>query len=348
MVLIEHLPLLLKRRPHVWWPASHLGGFFPGALAAEEDTACGCPACEAVDFAELFHGPVALVLGIVLHARKEEGERGLNEGSSKRGVNLRVVICGDEASQDAGDVDGVGSGFSGLDAGGHHLNRRHAGVAAVEDDHRHVVKHLQGGDGVSFVVDCGAEGGGVRRHVFDAERLVFGAEGLLEDVEGFEDFGPVALGVEGGRVEVVEVDVFVVGVHVAVVAEAAGEARRAGRWRDHAVLGGLAGGREHGGAAHAGRWAAVAGWGTVARRGAVPGGWTPVSSRRTAQLRGRDPLTAVGLCESLLAFQIAELEVAETTHQQEEMVRGAVSSPQSPNSSTRGTLSPVDIIQAVT
>jgi len=47
-------------------------------------------------------------------------------------------------------------------------------MAAVENEHGHVVQHLQGCDGVRAVVDCGAErGGGGCGHVVNSKGLVF-------------------------------------------------------------------------------------------------------------------------------------------------------------------------------
>lgn len=70
-----------------------------------------------------------------------------------------------------------------------------------------------------------------------------------------------------------------------------------------------------------------------------------MSARWTAHLRGRNPLPAVGLCECFLAFEIAGLEVAEASKEEEEVVGRSICCSQGSDPCPRWTLAPVDVLE---
>jgi hypothetical protein len=73
-----------------------------------------------------------------------------------------------------------------------------------------------------------------------------------------------------------------------------------------------------------------------------------MSTRWSAHLRRRDPLSTIRAEDSSLSLQIAHLEVAQPAKEEEVVVRGAICGSQSTYSGAGRTLAPVDIIQTST
>lgn len=94
-----------------------------------------------------------------------------------------------ETRADLADFLGVDECLRRGGLGGDHGGRGHVRVQAVEEDAARVEEGPDTGDGVGAVLEGGAEGGADRGGGVGRKGLVFGGEGLLEDVEGMGDGG---------------------------------------------------------------------------------------------------------------------------------------------------------------
>ena len=158
----------------------------------------------------------------------EERHAGVHERGAVAGVERILRRGGLQSRADAADGVGPPGGPGCGDSRGDHGGGRHVRLAAGGDDTASVEKGPDAVDGVSAVVEGGAERGGQGGHVVGGEGLVVRAEGVFEGVERVADFGPFGFGGAGGGGELLVFDRSICGdASVAAVVKAGRHADRA-------------------------------------------------------------------------------------------------------------------------